>query len=61
MKPMIIFQLNDTMQDSKMQEMAKIIAEGFREGSLIVDNSVTILSFDENGNMNYCTRHEGVV
>lgn len=59
MKPLLIFQLDGSMKDTKMQKLANVIENGINYGNLIVDSSVTILSFDENGHMNYCTRHEG--
>lgn len=58
MKPMLIFQLpNDANRDEK-DYLTKTIQEGFTTGCLIVDSGVTILSFDADGNMNYCTKTE---
>ena len=54
--PLLIFQLSDRMSDEEKYITTERICDGIRNGALIVDNKVTILSFEENGNMNYCTQ-----
>lgn len=55
MKPMLIFQLPDDMDNKEMQFMCEIIEEGFEKGRLIIDSRICLLSYDKNGDMNYCT------
>ena len=52
---MLIFQLPDDYNDKEKIEVIRIIEDGMGKGSLILDSKITILSFDENGKMNYCT------
>ena len=59
MKPMLIFQLPITANEKERNRLIKTIEEAFETGCLIIDGSVTILSFDADGNMNYCTKSEG--
>jgi hypothetical protein len=55
MKPMLIFQLPDGYSHKEKMEVIRTIEDGFDKGSLILDSEITILSFDDNGKMNYCT------
>lgn len=55
MKPLIIFQLRDSMKLERVRELADIIENGINNGYLIIDNSVNILSFDKDGNLVYVT------
>ena len=55
MKPMLIFQFSDDMNNEEKLITANAIKDGFNKGSLIIDSRICILSFDENGKMNYCT------
>ena len=55
MKPMLIFQLPDSDDYREKIEIIKTIEDGIDKGSLILDSKVAILSFDENGKLNYCT------
>lgn len=55
MKPMLIFQLPEDYNYTEKMEAIRTIEEGLDEGSLILDSKIAILSFDENGKMNYCT------
>lgn len=56
---MLIFQLPITANEEERNRLTKTIDEAFKTGCLIVDGRVTILSFDADGNMNYCTKSEG--
>lgn len=55
MKPLLIFQLRDSMKLERVRELADIIENGINNGCLIIDNSVNILSFDKDGNLVYVT------
>lgn len=55
MNPLLIFQLSDDMNNEEKLITANAIKDGFKKGSLIVDSRVCVLSFDKNGDMNYCT------
>lgn len=56
MKPMLIFQLPYDARKDEKDYLIKTIRAGFEEGCLIIDDKVTVLSFDSEGNMNYCTQ-----
>lgn len=58
MKPLLIFQLSDRMSNEEKHMTANMIREGIRNGALVVDGKVTIISFDERGNMNFCSRRD---
>ena len=59
MKPLIIFQLRESMKVERVEALAKIIIkDGIDNGYLIIDNSVNILSFDKDGNLVYVTPRE---
>lgn len=58
MKPLIIFQLRESMKVERVEALAKIIRDGIDNGYLIIDNSVNILSFDKDGNLVYVTPRE---
>ena len=60
MKPLLIFQLPKDIDESKKHDLVRTIKEGVEKGCLVVDSEVTILSFDSDGNMDYCTRDEYV-
>ena len=55
MKPLLIFQLRESMTAERVRELADIIENGINNGYLIIDNSVNILSFDKDGNLVYVT------
>lgn len=55
MKPLLIFQLQESMEVERIRELADIIENGINNGFLIIDNSVNILSFDKDGNLVYVT------
>lgn len=55
MKPLIIFQLRDSMKVERVRELVDIIENGIDNGHLIIDNSVNILYFDKDGNLEYVT------
>ena len=55
MKPLLIFQLRESMTAERARALTDIIQGGIDNGCLIVDNSVTILSFDKEGNLEYVT------
>lgn len=55
MKPLIIFQLRDSMKVERVRELVDIIEKGIDNGRLIIDNSVNILYFDKDGNLEYVT------
>ena len=55
MKPMLIFQLPEDMCADEMEIIHNIIEDGFKHGRLVLDSRICVLSFDENGKMNYCT------
>ena len=55
MKPLIIFQLRDSMEVERVRELVDIIEKGIDNGRLIIDNSVNILYFDKDGNLEYVT------
>ena len=55
MKPLLIFQLRESMTAEKVRTLTDIIQRGIDNGCLIVDNSVTILSFDKDGHLEYVT------
>lgn len=55
MKPLLIFQLRESMTAERVRELADIIEDGINNGYLIIDNSVNILSFDKDGNLVYVT------
>lgn len=58
MKPLIIFQLHESMPAERVEALAEIIKDGINNGYLIIDNSVTIFSFDKDGNLEYVTPRE---
>ena len=58
MKPLLIFQLRESMTVERARTLAEIIKDGIDNGCLIIDNSVTILSVDKDGNMDYVTPSE---
>ena len=43
MKPLLIFQLRESMTAERVRELADIIEDGINNGYLIIDNSVNIL------------------
>lgn len=55
MKPLLIFQLREPMTAERARTLADIIQGGIDNGCLIIDNSVTILSFDKDGHLEYVT------
>lgn len=55
MKPLLIFQLPKDADKTEREILCKTINEGIEKGALILDSRIIILSFDEDGNMNYCT------
>ena len=55
MKPLIIFQIREPMTAERVEALSKIIKDGINNGYLIIDNSVTILSFDKDGRLEYVT------
>lgn len=55
MKPLLIFQLRESMEVERVRKLADIIENGINNGCLIIDNSVNILSFDKDGNLVYVT------
>lgn len=55
MKPLLIFQYKESLPADQRILLFKIIEEGIEKGCLVIDDSVTILSFDEYGKLNYCT------
>ena len=55
MKPLLIFQIREPMTAERARTLTDIIQGGIDNGCLIVDNSVTILSFDKEGNLEYVT------
>ncbi len=55
MKPLIIFQLRESMKVERVRELADMIENGINNGRLIIDNSVNILYFDKDGNLVYAT------
>lgn len=55
MKPLLIFQLPKDANQTEREILCNIISDGIEKGALILDSRITILSFDEDGNMNYCT------
>lgn len=61
MKPLIIFQLPCKSSDPRARCLTDIIIEGVEKGALIVDSTITVLSFDEEGRLNYCTEKEPLV
>ena len=58
MKPLLIFQLPRKASDPEMRHLMRTIEEGIEKGALIIDSSVTVISFDQDGNMDYCTQQE---
>ena len=57
-KPLIIFQIRESMTAERVEALAEIIKDGINNGCLIIDNSVNILSFDKDGNLVYVTPRE---
>lgn len=55
MKPLLIFQFNEQMPKDTRKQLFETIDRGFEKGALILDTSITVLSFDKEGNLNYCT------
>ena len=55
MKPLLIFQLHEPMTVERVRTLADIIQRGIDNGYIIIDNSVTILSFDKDGHLEYVT------
>lgn len=55
MKPLLIFQFPDDFTETEQQSSIEAINAGLDYGSLILDSRVCVLSFDKNGDMNYCT------
>lgn len=55
MKPLLIFQLHESMTSEKAKILSDIIHGGLDNGCLILDNSITILSFDKDGHLEYVT------
>ena len=55
MKPLLIFQLRESMKAERVRELVDIIENGIDNGRLIIDNSVNILYFDKDGNLVYVT------
>lgn len=55
MKPLLIFQLPKDANFEETKFLCDTIEEGLKTGSLILDSRVCVLSFDKNGDMNYCT------
>lgn len=55
MKPLLIFQLRESMTAERVRTLTDIIENGINNGYLIIDNSVNILSFDKDGNLVYVT------
>lgn len=55
MKPLLIFQLPKDANFEETKFIYDTIKEGLKTGSLILDSRVCVLSFDKNGDMNYCT------
>ena len=55
MKPLLIFQLHEPMTVERVRTLADIIHRGIDNGCLIVDITVTILSFDKDGRLEYVT------
>ena len=58
MKPLLIFQLPRRVSDPEMRQLMRTIEKGIENGALIIDSSVTVISFDQEGNMDYCTQQE---
>lgn len=58
MKPLLIFQLNRPGSEPEMRSLANTIVSGIEKGALIVDSTITILSFGKDGELNYCTPQE---
>lgn len=46
------------MPAERVEALAEIIKDGINNGYLIIDNSVTIFSFDKDGNLEYVTPRE---
>ncbi len=55
MKPLLIFQVHESMNADKARKLTEIIKNGIDNGCLIIDDSITILSFDKDGNLEYVT------
>ena len=55
MKPLLIFQLRESMNAERARKLVEIIKNGIDNGCLIIDDSITILSFDKDGNLEYVT------
>lgn len=55
MKPLLIFQFPEDADYQEKKFLCDTIEEGLKTGSLILDSRVCVLSFDKNGDMNYCT------
>ena len=55
MNPLLIFQLPDNMDNEERMFACETIKDGIKKGSLIIDSRICILSYDKNGDMNYCT------
>ena len=58
MKPLIIFQIRESMTAERVEALANIIKDGINNGYLIIDNSVNIFSFNKDGNLEYVTPRE---
>ena len=55
MKPLLIFHFPDNFTETEKHITVEAINAGLDYGSLILDSRVCVLSFDKNGDMNYCT------
>ena len=58
MKPLLIFQLPQGMNQEEMKSAADIICDGIKNGALILNPDITLLSFDADGNMNFNSRQK---
>lgn len=55
MNPLLIFQLPDNMDNVERMSAYETIKDGIKKGKLIIDSRICLLSYDKNGDMNYCT------
>ena len=56
MKPLLIVKLKTMLPSSAKKELMDTIAEGIRQGALVLDESCEIIAFDSEGQLSYPLR-----
>ena len=56
MKPLLIVKLKTILPNNAKKELMDTIAEGIRQGALILDEGCEIIAFDSDGQLSYPPR-----